>query len=557
MHRLSVIVRRHPVGSLGKIVVAAVALAAGRMAPFSKAEPAPAFDLPRWQTQERVRLDDFSGQILVLDFFAYWCAPCERASKELEAGVQQFYAARNGNAHGVAVRVISVNIEEEFPERTAEFMRKTGISFAVGDLSGRLLSELGGAGIPFLAVVDGSRSQPGKPQFDVIYKHSGFEGTRKLRQIIDGLGPVTNELAIAPVKKEAVTSGRGGSLVQTVEVDSEFAWASDIFLTETTLRYSQEWNRTEWDAIFGYTTFDIDYRPNPAFDANPFREHLDEDRLSAQLRVRQELSETLMLLGSAAGYVGYSDYRRVWIANRYRQAFDHPQFPRVPPYESPDPKGYSFSAGARWEYIPALAFAELTLGYARDQTAPGYEIVTEPTTHLVQGRKRLDTKSLAISSENVLTKRIRALNEFTVFDVSSRELRFSYQGSLNVALSERWVARANGGITTESPAFDAWFFGFSVEYELMRNLLLSLTGRYYQDSGEVFDPSLLSDAAPPLKSWELGVGFRYAWGNSSLKIYAAPFWTDYTPEGVAFEEFRYLYSDRNWGLAQIAYSLQF
>jgi hypothetical protein len=365
-----------------------------------------------------------------------------------------------------------------------------------------------------------------------------------------------NEAAPAARVRELVASGPGAPLVQTLEADSEFGWAFDIFLTDTTIRYSQARGRTEWDARFGYATFDLDYRPNPNFDALGYPEHLDEERFSGQLELRQQISETITLLGSSSVYVGYTDYRRVWIANRYRQKYAHPGFPRVPPYESPDPKGYSFSAGSRWEYVRSLGFAELNLGYARDHTAPGYADLPGQSRPQ-QGRKRLDTKSASLSSENVLTKRVRTLNEFTLSDVSTRDLRFTYQGSINIALGERWVMRGNGGITTESSTFDAYFFGLTVECEIMRNLLLSLTGSFYEDSGEVFDPSIPSDAAPPLKSWEVGVGLRYTWGNSSVKIYAAPFWTDYSWEGVAFEEFRHLWADRNWGLAQIAYSLQF
>src|SRR5207247_2628534 len=135
----------------------------------------PAFELPRWQTGDLVRLVDFSGQILVVDFFAYWCAPCELASTELEKGIQQFYAARQGNPHGAPVRVLSVNIEQEFPDRTAAFIRKTGMTFVANDLSGTLLKQLGGEGIPFLAIVDGTRSQSGASRFDLAYRQAGFE----------------------------------------------------------------------------------------------------------------------------------------------------------------------------------------------------------------------------------------------------------------------------------------------------------------------------------------------------------------------------------------------
>ena len=100
--------------------------------------------------------------------------------------------------------------------------------------------------------------------------------------------------------------------------------------------------------------------------------------------------------------------------------------------------------------------------------------------------------------------------------------------------------------------------GLTLEYELLPKLLVSLTGRYYRDTGEIENSLLLfTSAAPPLRSWEAGVGIRFAWGRSSLKAYVGPFWTDYTRKNDIAPEFTYLYADRNWLLAQCAYSLQF
>ena len=531
---------------------------------LSCAENAPAFDLPRWKTGERVRLEDFAGKILVLDFFAYWCVPCEPASRELERGVQQYYDVRRGNPKGIPVQVVSVNLEPSLPERTDEFVHKTGSSFIVDDVTGRLLEQAGGAGIPFLVIVDGSGSRPGMPKFEVVYKHAGFEGLRKTRQIIDriGGGSAVSARTNLPLPGAVLADEKAGGppLVQTAEADTEIVWASDLLLTDNKLLYRQERGATEWDASFSYVSFDEDYRPFKLIDNLGFAEHLHEDRFNAAIDVRQRLFDRVTALAAAGAYDGYPDYRRVWIANRYRQKYDDPRFARIPPYEPPDPKGFNLSLGGRWEYLPAAGFAEVNLGYAREQTAPGYEDGSDSMGNyvLLKGRERLDTKSLAVSSENVLTRHVRARNDFILTKVTDRDARFSYQGSVNLALGDDWVLRAYGGITTEQPRFDAHFFGLTLEYELLPKLLVSLTGRYYRDTGEIENSLLLfTSAAPPLRSWEAGVGIRFAWGRSSLKAYAGPFWTDYTRKNDIAPEFTYLYADRNWLLAQFAYSLQF
>jgi hypothetical protein len=348
-------------------------------------------------------------------------------------------------------------------------------------------------------------------------------------------------------------------LSRTLEADAEGVWSSDIALTESKFTFGHTVGEIDWNAGFSYASFDEDYRPFRDFDFFGFDEHLHEDRFGGQLDLRYTVVDWLTLLGGAGIYDGYPDYRRVWIANRYRQKYDHPDFPRIPGYEEPDPKGWNASAGARWEYLPLAGFAELRLRYAADQTAPGYEDSQDSMGNylLLRGREHLQTKSAHLSSENVLTSRLRLLNEFAVIDTTDRELRFSYQGSLNVALGAAWVMRSYGGISTEQPEFDAFFFGTTLEVEPVRDLFFSVTGRYYEDTGEIENSLLITSAAPPLRSWELGFGVRYVWGRAALRLYVAALNTNYDPIDIGRVEFTYLYSDRKWGLAQIMASWQF
>ena len=147
------------------------------------------FELSKWDSDDKLALSDFAGEIVVLDFFAYWCVPCRKASAELEGGIQKYYASKQGNPQGVPVHLLSVNIEQANPKKTARFIEEAGLERVVDDTDSRLFRQLGGKGIPFIVVIDGTRATREHQDYRVVYESDGFKGTKPIRKVIDRINP--------------------------------------------------------------------------------------------------------------------------------------------------------------------------------------------------------------------------------------------------------------------------------------------------------------------------------------------------------------------------------
>jgi cytochrome c biogenesis protein CcmG, thiol:disulfide interchange protein DsbE len=109
-------------------------------------QPAPPFDLPDLiDSGHRRRLQDFEGQVVVLDFWASWCRPCAQQSQILAR------VARNFSNQGV--QVLGINTADD-PNRARAALRQHALPYPSALDDAELASVYLAAGLPTLVFID-------------------------------------------------------------------------------------------------------------------------------------------------------------------------------------------------------------------------------------------------------------------------------------------------------------------------------------------------------------------------------------------------------------------
>jgi len=122
-----------------------------------------------------IRLEDFRGKVVFLNFWASWCMPCREEAKTLEAAWQSYKDRR--------VVFLGINIQDKEEDAHA-FIQEFEITYMNGtDDTGRIAIDYGVWGIPETFFIDG--------QGRITYKHVGGLGlpiiTAKLDQALLGI----------------------------------------------------------------------------------------------------------------------------------------------------------------------------------------------------------------------------------------------------------------------------------------------------------------------------------------------------------------------------------
>ncbi len=137
----------------------------------TRSETAPGFSLPSLGGSGSVSLASFRGKIVVLNFFASWCAPCRLEAPGLRK-VSKDYADRG-------VQLLGVDFRDNDAAGQA-FMDEFGLDYpAASDAAGSLADDFGLYGMPTTFVIDADGI--------IRYRFVGYVQEDSLRGSLDAL----------------------------------------------------------------------------------------------------------------------------------------------------------------------------------------------------------------------------------------------------------------------------------------------------------------------------------------------------------------------------------
>lgn len=155
---------------LGLLAVIAVQLVKSQQGSIVVGQPAPDFILTTFDGQQ-IDTADLRGMVIVVNFWASWCKPCEQEAADLQAAWQQYEA--NGQVQFLGVDYVDTEAE------AMEYMHKFSITYPSGpDLRTSISQAFRIVGVPETYIID--------QQGVLVHKQIGpFTSLAQITAVID------------------------------------------------------------------------------------------------------------------------------------------------------------------------------------------------------------------------------------------------------------------------------------------------------------------------------------------------------------------------------------
>lgn len=108
--------------AVAAVLGAALAMS-GDLAPVSVGSQAPGFGAVTLAKGDSVRLDQFAGEVVLLNIWATWCAPCEQEMPSIQRLHQEMGAE--------GLKIVSVSVDDDQPQAVSQWLADRKLTFDV------------------------------------------------------------------------------------------------------------------------------------------------------------------------------------------------------------------------------------------------------------------------------------------------------------------------------------------------------------------------------------------------------------------------------------------